>query len=228
MDDTNPQATVTSTDNDGKNTPVNTPTETPKQTQGAETQPFKTFATQEEFDRHSAGILNSAQKKAEKELLALLGLKPDEKDKLAKFKEAYDATLSESEKKAKELESLKNEESSLKSALAEKDAIIAAITKSTGKKSEDVLKFVKMAKGLVDENTTMEQALEQVFSMATAKTETPKPAPHGTPPADGGANAPTENPFKTGDYEKQSEIFKKNRDEARRLYKEAKGKLPNW
>ena len=228
MDEQNPQATATPADNGGTNTPANTPAETPKQTNGAENQPYKTFATQEEFDRHSAGILNSAQKKAEKELLSLLGLKPDEKDKLAKFKEAYDATLSESEKKAKELEALTAESTALKATVAEKDAIIAAITKSTGKSADDVMKFVKMAKGLVDENTTMEQALEQVLSMATAKAETPKPAPQGTPPADGGANAPTENPFKTGDYEKQTEIFKKNRDEARRLYKEAKGKLPNW
>ena len=224
MDDTNPQATVTSTDNDGKNTPVNTPTETSKQTQGAETQPFKTFATQEEFDRHSAGILNSAQKKAEKELLALLGLKPDEKDKLAKFKEAYDATLSESEKKAKELESLKNEETSLKSAIAEKDAIIAAITKSTGKKSEDVLKFVRMAKGLVDENTTMEQALEQVFSLASSKTEPAKTTPKGTPPANTASESPEENPFKTGNLTEQGKLFKTDPEKARRLYKEAKGK----
>ena len=77
---------------------------------GAETktsEPYKTFTSKEDFDRHSAGILNSAKNKAEKELLAMLGLKPDEKDKLAKFKEAYDATLSESEKQAKNLENLK-------------------------------------------------------------------------------------------------------------------------
>lgn len=222
--DENPQETATPADNGGTNTPVNTPTETPKQTRGAETQPFKIFATQEEFDRHSAGILNSAQKKAEKELLALLGLKPDEKDKLAKFKEAYDATLSESEKKAKELESLKNEESSLKSAIAEKDAIIAAITKSTGKKSEDVLKFVRMAKGLVDENTTMEQALEQVFSLVSAKTEPAKTTPRGTPPANTVTESPEENPFKTGNLTEQGRLFKTNPEKARRLYKEAKGK----
>ena len=224
MEEQNPQATATPAENGGTNTPANTPAEN-KQTNGAENQPYKTFATQEEFDRHSAGILNSAQKKAEKELLSLLGLKPDEKDKLAKFKEAYDATLSESEKKAKELETLTAESTALKVSVAEKDAIIAAITKSTGKKAEDVLKFVKMAKGLVDENTTMEQALEQVFAMSgTLKEPETKPTPQGTPPAENAGNAPEENPFKTGNYTKQGEIFKADPEKARRLYKEAKGK----
>jgi hypothetical protein len=225
MEDTNPQATATPADNGGSQTPANTPAEPPKQTNGADTnQPFKTFATQEEFDRHSAGILNNAQKKAEKELLALLGLKPDEKDKLAKFKEAYDATLSDSEKKAKELETLTADNGNLKARNAELEATISALTKATGKKAEDVSKIVKMAKGLVDENTTMEQALEQVFSMATVTTEAPKPAPQGTPPADTAAQTPEENPFKTGNLTEQGKIFKADREKARRLYKEAKGK----
>jgi len=224
MENENPQATATPADNGSKNTPVNTPTETPKQTQGAETQPYKTFATQEDFDRHSAGILNSAQKKAEKELLALLGLKPDEKDKLQKFKEAYDATLSESEKKAKELESLKNEESSLKASIAEKDAIITAITKFSGKKAEDVIKFVKMAKGLVDENTTMEQALEQVLALAKSMKDDHKTAPKGTPPAESSDGKTEENPFKTKNLTEQGKLFKADPEKARRLYKEATGK----
>ena len=112
-----------------------------------ESKPYKTFATQEEFDKHSAGILNNARNKAEKELLALLGLKPDEKDKLAKFKEAYDATLSESERQVKELESLKSENDGLKASVQEKDALISALSKLTGKNVEDVDKFVRMAKG---------------------------------------------------------------------------------
>lgn len=225
MENENPQATATSADNGGTNTPANAPAETPKQTKGTENnQPYKTFATQEDFDRHSAGILNSAQKKAEKELLALLGLKPDEKDKLQKFKEAYDATLSESEKKAKELESLKNEESSLKASIAEKDAIITAITKFSGKKAEDVIKFVKMAKGLVDENTTMEQALEQVLALAKSMKDDHKTAPKGTPPAESSDDKTEENPFKTKNLTEQGKLFKADPEKARRLYKEATGK----
>lgn len=236
MGDTNSQATVTPTDNGGQKnaTPadnggnqVNTPTEN----KGADnpSKPFMTFQTQEEFDRHSAGILNNAKNKAEKELLALLGLKPDEKDKLSKFKEAYDATLTDAEKKAKDLENFKAESAALKASVAEKDAIIAAITKSTGKKPDDVMKFVRMAKGLVDENTTMEQALEQVFSMAGTKPEAPKPTtPHGTPPADNGQQPTADNPFKTGNLTEQGKLFKADPEKARILYKEATGKNAPW
>lgn len=227
MEDTNPQATATPADNGGS-TPANTPAET-KQTNGAEQhQPYKTFATQEEFDRHSAGILNSAQKKAEKELLSLLGLKPDEKDKLQKFKEAYDATLSESEKKAKELEALTSETAGLKARNAELEATISALTKATGKKAEDVSKIVKMAKGLVDENTTIEQALEQVFAMSTSKEPEIKPTPQGTPPVESSSKAPEENPFKTGNLTEQGKIYKADPEKARVLYKEAMGKNAPW
>lgn len=225
MEDTNPQETATPADNGG-HTPANTPAEQTKQTNGAEqNQPYKTFATQEEFDRHSAGILNNAQRKAEKELLALLGLKPDEKDKLQKFKEAYDATLSESEKKAKELEALTTETAGLKAKNAELEATISALTKSTGKKAEDVAKIVKMAKGLVDENTTMEQALEYVFS-STTKAEPQKPA--GTPPGEPSNSRPEDNPFKTGNLTEQGKIFKEDREKARALYKAATGKNAPW
>ena len=227
MEDTNPQATATPADNGGS-TPANTPAEN-KQTNGAEQhQPYKTFATQEEFDRHSAGILNNAQKKAEKELLSLLGLKPDEKDKLQKFKEAYDATLSESEKKAKELEALTTETAGLKARNAELEATISALTKATGKKADDVSKIVKMAKGLVDENTTMEQALEQVFAMSTSKEPEIKPTPQGTPPVESSSKAPEENPFKTGNLTEQGKIYKADPEKARVLYKEATGKNAPW
>ena len=235
MGDTNSQATVTPTDNGGQKTAtpadnggnqVNTPTDN----KGADnpSKPFMTFQTQEEFDKHSAGILSNAHKKAEKELLALLGLKPDEKDKLAKFKEAYDATLTEAEKKAKELENFKAESAALKASVAEKDAIIAAITKSTGKKPDDVMKFVRMAKGLVDENTTMEQALEQVFAFSGSKADTPKPTPKGTPPADNGQQPSPDNPFKTGNLTEQGKLFKENPEKAREMYKAATGKDAPW
>ena len=157
----------------------------------------------------------------------MLGLKPDEKDKLAKFKEAYDATMTEAEKKAKELETLTAESNTLKSALAEKDAIIAAITKSTGKNAEDVVKYVKMAKGLVDENTTMEQALDQVFALYGAKPEAPK-IPQGTPPNEPSSNAPEPNPFKTGDFTAQGRLFREDPEKARTMYKEATGRKAPW
>jgi predicted nuclease with TOPRIM domain len=209
-------------------TKVETPTtQTQVETKNepAKTEPFKVFASKEEFDRHSAGILNSAKNKAEKELLALLGLKPDEKDKLAKFKEAYDNTLSESEKQAKNLENLNNEVNSLKNEIAEKDAIISALSQMTGKTSADVIKYIKMAKGLVDENTTIEQALSQVFTYTKAEKKTvPTSKPLNEPSV-----AKTEtNPFKTDNLTEQGKLIKSDREKAREMYFAVYGKAPSW
>ena len=187
--------------------------------------PYRTFATQADFDRHSAGILNSAKNKAEKELLAMLGLKPDEKDKLAKFKEAYDNTLSESEKQAKNLENLNTEVNVLKSQLAEKDAIISALSQMTGKTSADVDKYVKMAKGLVDENTTIEQALAQVLSFTKPEE---KKVPSGKPLNEPSATQTEENPFKTGNLTEQGKLISSDREKARELYFAVYGKHPSW
>ena len=191
-------------------------------------EPYKTFTSKEDFDRHSAGILNSAKNKAEKELLAMLGLKPDEKDKLAKFKEAYDATLSESEKQAKNLEALSSEVDSLKSQIAEKDAIIVALSKMTGKTSADVDKYVKMAKGLVDENTTIDQALEQVLSFMKIEEPRPNPVPAGKPLSNPAPVSTDENPFKTGNLTRQGELIKTDREKARALYMAVHGVGPSW
>jgi hypothetical protein len=198
---------------------------------GAETkttEPYKTFTSKEDFDRHSAGILNSAKNKAEKELLALLGLKPDEKDKLAKFKEAYDNTLSESEKQAQTLENLTSEVNSLKNQIAEKDAIIVALSKMTGKNSADVDKYVRMAKGLVDENTTIDQALEQVFGFMKVDEPKANPVPAGKPLSNPAPVANEENPFKTGNLTKQGELMKTDREKARALYMAVHGVGPSW
>ena len=212
-------------------TKVETPTteKTVENGNGAETkttEPYKTFTSKEDFDRHSAGILNSAKNKAEKELLAMLGLKPDEKDKLAKFKEAYDATLSESEKQAKNLENLNEEVKSLKSQIAEKDAIISALSKLTGKNSSDVDKYVRMAKGLVDENTSIDQALEQVLDFL--KVPEQKPIPSGKPLNDPNSIPTVENPFSSGNLTKQGEMIKSDKEKAREMYFKAKGVYPSW
>ena len=210
---------------------VETPTteKTVENGNGAETkttEPYKTFTSKEDFDRHSAGILNSAKNKAEKELLAMLGLKPDEKDKLVKFKEAYDATLSESEKQAKNLENLNEEVKSLKSQITEKDAIISALSKLTGKNSSDVDKYVRMAKGLVDENTSIDQALEQVLDFL--KVPEQKPIPSGKPLNEPNSASTVENPFSNGNLTKQGEMIKSDREKAREMYFKAKGVYPSW
>lgn len=198
---------------------------------GSETkpsEPYKTFTSKEDFDKHSAGILNSAKNKAEKELLALLGLKPDEKDKLIKFKEAYDNTLSESEKQAQTLENLNSEVNSLKSQIAEKDAIIVALSKMTGKNPTDVDKYVRMAKGLVDENTNIDQALEQVFGFMKVDEPKTNPVPAGKPLSNPAPTLPDENPFKTGNMTKQGELIRTDREKARTLYMAVHGVGPSW
>ena len=156
----------------------------------------------------------------------MLGLKPDEKDKLAKFKEAYDATLSESEKQAKNLENLNEEVKSLKSQIAEKDAIISALSKLTGKNSSDVDKYVRMAKGLVDENTSIDQALEQVLDFM--KVPEQKPIPSGKPLNEPNSAPTVENPFSNGNLTKQGELIKSDRGKAREMYFKAKGVYPSW
>ena len=229
------QAQVTSPNTNDGNKTTNTPVETKNpgvDNPNTETKgPYRSFATQEEFDAHSAGILNSAKKKVEKELLALLGLKPDEKDKLAKFKEAYDSTLSESEKQAKNIESMTAELESLRSQLAEKDMIISALSKSSGKSVEDVSKFVKMARGLVDDETTIDQALEQVFAMANSKVETKPTVPVSKPLNEPTTSEPVQsNPFdpKNGNMTEAGKLMQYDINKARTLYAQAYGKAPNW
>lgn len=196
---------------------------------GGNAEPYKTFASKEEFDRHAAGILNSAKTKAEKELLSLLGLKPDEKDKLAKFKEAYDATLTETERQAKSLELLNSQVAELKSALAEKEALIIALGKTGGKSAEDVDKYVKMARGLVDDKTDINAALEQVMAMAGLAETQAKGVPKGSPlPDPNGGGGVQDNPFRSGNMTEQGKMIAADRNKAREAYFAVHGKNPSW
>lgn len=224
MDTENNQEVKTPETENKVETKVETP-ETEKKVEVVE-KPYKSFATQEEFDKHSAGILNNAKYKAEKELLAMLGLKPDEKDKLAKFKEAYENTLSESEKQTKNIEELTSRVSSLENELKEKEATIVALSKMSNKSDEDVTKLVKMARGLVDDNTTIEQAIEQV--LAFTNVEPKSSLPKSKPLNESDVPKIEDNPFKSGNLTKQGEMMKMDREKARSLYISAFGKSPNW
>lgn len=226
MSDTaEPQVPVTPTVDQNGGNPV-----TPPENGGNGTTPtldevYKTFKTKEEFDNHSAGILNSAKAKAEKELLAMLGLKPDEKDKLQKFKESYEASLTESEKMQRDIETLSNKVSILEEKLVEKDAIISAISKSTGKTAEDVSKYVKMAKGLVSETVSIEDAIDEVLKIANLKQEN---MPKGNPPPNTTETHADENPFKTGNLTEQGKLIRTDREKARELYFSVYHKAPSW
>lgn len=137
------------------------------QTENVAEQVYKTFASKEDFDNHSAGAKGDGKKEAEKEMLALLGLTPDEKDKLKEYKEVYESKLSADEKISRNLSALQVKYDTLSKELADKDFEIAALRKLSGKTAEDVGTIVKMARGLVNDTVTTEQAIETVMSMIT-------------------------------------------------------------
>ena len=102
---------------------------------------------------------------------------------------------------------------------------------SSGKTVEDVSKFVKMARGLVDDETTIDQALEQVFAMANSKVETKPTVPVSKPLNEPTTSNPAEpNPFdpKNGNMTEAGKLMQYDINKARSLYAQAYGKAPNW
>ena len=180
---------------------------------------FKTFQTQEDFDNETAKIRGVAERKAENEILKALGI--DSKDKLEAIKQAYENSLTEEDKKneaLKELDGLRNQ-------ITEKDAIIVALTKLSGKETSEVTKLVKMAKGLVGDDYSIEQALDEVMKMAQVQPNTQTQKQNTIPvsqPMSVGNTSPTtdkENPFKTGNLTEIGKIIKENPEQARQLAK---------
>lgn len=130
-------------------------------------QPFKSFATQEDFDNETAKIRGTAERKVRSELLKQLGI--DSEEKLAQVKSAYENSLTEQEKITEQLKQLET----LKAELATNKAIITALSKTSNKSEQEITKLVKMAKGLVSEDCTIEQALDEVLSLV-GKVEKPQ------------------------------------------------------
>lgn len=200
----------------------NKPVET--QTPPAETQApiaFKTFQTEEDFNNETAKIRGTAERKARSELLKQLGI--DSEDKLDAIKTAYQNSLTEQDRIAEQLKQL----DTLKAELAENKAIITALSKMSNKPADEVSKLVKMAKGLVSEDCTIEQALEEVMKMVQVQpTEPQKPTIPVSQPMTVGSTAPiVENPFKDGNLTKITQLIAENPDEARKLAKIANYKI---
>lgn len=118
--------------------------------------------TQEDLDNISAKARGTSERETKKKLLAELGLRADEEEKLIKFKEAYEASLSEDDRKATELSDLKTDNLRLSQDLEEKDYTLKALFELTGKKEDDVAKIVKMAKGLKTDENTIEDAIKEM------------------------------------------------------------------
>lgn len=190
-----------------------TQVEPQKQSEPVQVQaPFKAFQTQEDFDNETAKIRGVAERKAENEILKALGI--DSKDKLEAIKQAYQNSLTEEDRKNEALKELDN----LKSTVAEKDAIIAALTKLSGKETSEVTKLVKMAKGLVSDDYTIEQALDEVMKLVNNQQPQQPKIPVSQPMNNPPQGIPTiENPFKNGNLTEAGKMIKENPQQAREL-----------
>ena len=180
---------------------------------------FKTFQTQEDFDNETAKIRGVAERKAKSELLKQLGI--EDESKLEAIKQAYENSLTDEDRKNEQLKQL----DCLKAELIEKNAIIVALTKLSGKETDEVTKLVKMAKGLVGEEYSIEQALDEVMKMAQV-TVTPQkttiPVSQQIPSGNTIPNSALENnPFKDKNLTAIGKIIKENPDHARELAKAA-------
>lgn len=190
----------------------------------------KTF-TQKNLDDAMAKARGTAERETRRKLLAQLGLKDDEEDKLIAFKEAYQNSLSDEEKKNQVMEELQADNLKLTQDLEEKDYVIKALVALSGKNEDDVEKIVKMAKGLKTEDNTIEDAIQEVMSMINPEVANPEPTePNPNMPKGQPIQQPSkvvidnqENPFKAGQINltKQGQLLKTNPELAKKLAKEA-------
>jgi hypothetical protein len=191
----------------------------------------KTF-TQADLDNIAAKSRGTAERETRKKILAELGLKDDEMDKLSAFKEAYQNSLSDEEKRNQVMEDLQAENLTLAQDVEEKDYIIKALVQLTGKNEADVDKIVKMAKGLRTEDNTIEDAIKEVISMVNIGEQKPTVVvsnpemPKGQELQQPSTNvqiSTENNPFKQGSINltKQSELMRNNPELAKKLASEA-------
>ena len=175
-------------------------------------EPFKLFQTQADFDNETAKIRGNAERKARTELFKQLGI--DSEDKLEALKTAYENSKTEQERIEEQLKQLDN----LKAELAENKAIITALSKTSSKPAEEITKLVKMAKGLVSDECTIEQALDEVFALIQAqKPQIPTSQAVVTTPEN--TQVTENNPFKDGNMTEMGKLIKENPAKARELAK---------
>ena len=193
--------------------------------------------SQQDLDNTAAKARGTAERETRRKLLAQLGLKDDEEDKLLKFKEAYENSLTDEEKRNTEMENLRANNLKLSQDIEEKEYIIKALITMTGKKEEDVDKIVKMAKGLKTESNTIEDAINEVLSMIgnqvthtekTNENNIPTGQPLTQPSTTIEVNTQV-NPFKPEHFNltEQGKLMRLNPELAKKLAAEAGVKLPN-
>ena len=188
---------------------------------------MKTSTFLNAIDDAYAKARGTAERETKRKLLAMLGLKDDEEDKLLAYKEAYQNSLSDEEKKNQIMEDLQADNLKLSQDLEEKDYVIKALIELTGKNENDVDKIVKMAKGLKNDNNTIEDAIKEVISMINLEE---KPSENNMPvgqqlqqPSVNVKVDNTVNPFKSGsiNYTEQGKLIKTNPELAKKLAAEA-------
>jgi len=217
--------------NEGNNTVV-----TPQPTETKKEEGNEKVYTQKNLDDAYAKARGTAERETRRKILAELGLKDDEMDKLSAFKEAYQNSLSDEEKRNQVMEELQADNLKLTQDLEEKDYTIKALIKLTGKNEDDVEKIVKMAKGLKTDDNTIEDAIEEVISMINVEPTTPATkvvnpdVPTSTPiqqPSTTVQINTENNPFKAGSINltKQGELLRTNPELAKKLAAEAGVKL---
>lgn len=192
----------------------------------------KTYS-QSDVDEQMRKTRLATEKDAKKKLLAQLGLTLDDEDKLNAFKEAYQNSLSDEDKRNQELTQLQTDKIKLTQDLEEKDYVIKALFELTGKKEEDVEKIVKMAKGLKNDDNSIEDAIKEVISMinptenissnvTTINPTMPVSEPIQQPSTSVVINT-QDNPFKAGQINltKQGQLLRSNPELAKQLAAEA-------
>lgn len=195
--------------------PAEQPTEPQKPQEPKQPEAFRTFKTQEDFDNEIAKVRGSVERNAKKDFLKMLGI--DNEDKIEAIKQAYQNSLTEAEKKEEQLKELAN----LKLSLAEKEATIAALKKFSSKGEEEITKIVKMAKGLVSDDVTLEQALDDVMKLFQQNQKQNIPSSQTKPQTPDNSQPMTKNPFKEGNMTEMGKIIRENPEKARQLAKEA-------
>ena len=190
----------------------------------------KTF-TQQDLDNMAAKARGTAERETRRRILAELGLKDDEMDKLSAYKQAYQASLSEEDRRNQVMEDLQADNLQLSQSLEEKEYTIKALIQLTGKKEDDVEKIVKMAKGLKTEENSIEDAISEVIKMINPKPVEPISPQNIDIPTSQPIQQPStniqintqDNPFKAGSINltKQGELLKNNPELAKRLKAEA-------
>ena len=214
--------------NEGNNTVVTPQPTEPKKEEG------KTFS-QQDLDNMAAKARGTAERETRRKILAELGLKDDEMDKLNAFKQAYEASLSDEEKRNAIMEDLQADNLKLTQDLEEKEYTIKALIELTGKNEDDVEKIVKMAKGLKTDDNTIEDAIKEVIKMINPEPVVPPTEPNPNMPKGHELQQPStsvqintqDNPFKPGSINltKQGELIRTNPELAKKLASEAGVKL---